>query len=315
MRKESVFSLIGLLFLTACAAPTAPADILNLPAATATQSPTSTAIPATPTLELTPTPALIAVPLIYKGWQDKAYTRVCVDAVITMTEEDLASKIITAAGDLLEEMGMQVVPVDGGNCEAQYVFALAMEAKGDNYSGGGRTCFAYTGADLYGDLVLMIQPDSADGFSIPLREERETSQATMSCDAVPPFSSLWPKAILEGFSKIYGFKALEAALMVPELRFEVSKVLQEGKYSAEETLPVLMKTLQSDDPTLVKAALVSLAEYREKAAPAVPLLIPLLTHSDKWLATLAADDLRMIGPERKRPFLRFWWRSMILIFN
>ena len=31
-------------------------------------------------------------------------------------------------------------------------------------------------------------------------------------------------------------------------------------------------------------------------ATAVPLLIPLLSHSDKWLASLAADDLRMIGP-------------------
>jgi HEAT repeat protein len=57
-----------------------------------------------------------------------------------------------------------------------------------------------------------------------------------------------------------------------------------------------MKALQSKDATLQKAALVAIAEYREKAAPAVPLLIPLLTHADKWLAALAADDLRMIGP-------------------
>ena len=118
----------------------------------------------------------------------------------------------------------------------------------------------------------------------------------MSCNTAPPFGSLWPKAVIEGFSKVYGFKALEAAITVPVLQFEVSNVLQEGKYSAEETLPVLMKSLQSDDPTLIKAALVAIAEYREKAAPAVPLLIPLLTHPDKWLATLAADDLRMIGP-------------------
>ena len=296
MSKYSMLFFIGLLILTGCATPAVPADAPTLPTATTTQIPTATAIPPTPTSEPTPTPAPIAVPLLNKGWQGKAFTRVCVDAVITMAEEDLAGKIIAAASELLEEMGMQVVPVDSGNCEALYVFALAMEAKGANYSGGGQTCFAYTGADLYGDLVLMTQPDNEGGFSIPLRGARETSQATMSCDAVPPFSSLWPKAILEGFSKIYGFKALEAGLKVPVLRFEVSNVLQEGEYSAEETLPVLLITLQSDDPTLVKAALVSLAEYREKAAPAVPLLIPLLTHSDKWLATLAADTLRMIGP-------------------
>ncbi len=306
MQKISAVFLIGALILTGCSTPAASTETPTLPEATATQSPTSTAIPPTPTSEPTPTPtpAPIAVPLIYKGWQDKAYSRVCVDAVISGNEEDLDGKIISTATALLKEMGMQVVPVEGGNletlveggnCEALYAFLLSIEALGANYSGGGQTCFAYAGAELYGDL-LVTQLDNDDWFTIPLHGTRETSLATMSCDAIPPFSSLWPKAILEGFSKIYGFKALEAALMVPALRFEVSKVLQEGKYSAEETLPVLMKTLQSDDPTLVKAALVSLAEYREKAAPAVPLLIPLLTHSDKWLATLAADCLRMIGP-------------------
>jgi hypothetical protein len=236
------------------------------------------------------------VPLIYKGWQDKAYSRVCVDAVITMNGENLAGKIIPASNALLKEMGLKVVPVVGGNCEALYVFVLDMEAKGANYSGGGQTCFAYTGAELAGDLVMLNPDDGSESFSIPLRGTRETSQATLNCNSVPPFSSLWPKAVIEGFSKIYGFKALEAALMVPVLQFEVSTVLQEGEYSAEEALPVLMRTLQNEDPTLVKAALVSLADYREQAAPAVPLLIPLLTHSDKWLATLAADDLRMIGP-------------------
>jgi hypothetical protein len=171
-----------------------------------------------------------------------------------------------------------------------------MEGQSATYSDGGQTCQAFTGADLYGDLVLMNPKNGEEGLSIPLRGTRETSQATMSCNSVPPFGSLWPKAVIEGFSKIYGFKALEAAITVPVLQFEVSTVLQEGKYSAAETLPVLMKALQTSDTTLQKAALVAIAEYREKAAPAVPLLIPLLTHTDKWLAALAADDLRMIGP-------------------
>ena len=295
--KKIFFSFIAFsLLLTACTpkAPTQPVA----PEKTVTPTPTivATKIQLTNTPRATPTLEPVAVPLIYEGWQNKAYSQVCVDAVISMTDQDVASEITQAASALLEAMGMKVVPL-GESCEALYVFALALEAQGANYTGGGQTCFAYTGADLYGDLVLMTQPDNSGGFSIPLRGKREPSQMTMSCDTVPPFGSLWPKAIIEGFSKIYGFKALEAAITVPVLQFEVSNVLQEGNYSAEETLPVLMKTLQSDDPTLIKAGLVAMADFREKAAPAVSLLIPLLTHDDKWLATLAADDLRMIGPD------------------
>ena len=297
MKRISLVLIIFCLLLTACSSqPSSPPNIPDqAPEPTVAKS--ATQVPPTKTAEPTPTPTPepVAVPLIYKGWQDKAYSHVCVDAVITMTEWDVASEIIPAASSLLEAMGMKVVPI-GESCEVLYVFTLALEGQGANYSGGGQTCFAYTGADLYGDLVLMTQPDNADGFSIPLRGKRETSQATMSCDTVPPFGSLWPKAVIEGFSKIYGFKALEAAITVPGLQFEVSDVLKEGNYTAEETLPVLMKTLQSDDPTLIKAGLVAIADFKEKAAPAVPLIIPLLTHTDKWLATLAADDLRMIGP-------------------
>ena len=59
------------------------------------------------------------------------------DAVITMTE-DVAGDIIPAASALLEAMGMKIVPV-GETCEVLYVFALAMEAKGNAYSGRGQT--------------------------------------------------------------------------------------------------------------------------------------------------------------------------------
>jgi len=295
MKKGLFLLLIGLMLFTGCSAPAVPTATPTTLPATPTKKPAPTVVPPTPTPEPTPTPAPVPVPLIYKGWQDKAYSRTCVDAVISMTDQDVAGEIIPAASALLEAMGMQVVPV-GEGCEALYVFALAMEAKSATYSGGGQVCEAFTGADLYGDLVLMNPENGDEGFSIPLRGKRETSQQTLSCNTAPPFGSLWPKAVIEGFSKVYGFKALEAAITVPVLQFEVSNVLQEGKYSAEQTLPVLMKSLQSDDPTLVKASLVAIAEYREKAAPAVPLLIPLLTHPDKWLATLAADDLRMIGP-------------------
>jgi hypothetical protein len=299
MRNLFLIILIGSFLLASCASPSAPTATLTVsaPIATATQIPTATPVPPTPTSEPTPTSAPVAVPLIYKGWTDKAYSRTCVDAVITMTMVDLGSQIIPAASSLLEAMGLQVVP-RGADCEAMYVFVLAMEGTSDTYSGNGQTCDAFTGAELYGDLVLMTQPNNQDGFSIPLRGTRETSQATSGCKtaAEAPFGELWPKAVVEGFSKIYGFKALEAALTVPALQFEVASVLQEGKFSAADTMPVLMKALQDADPNIQKAALVSIAGYKAEAAPAVPLLIPFLTNSDKYLASLAADDLRMIGP-------------------
>ena len=45
------------------------------------------------------------------------------------------------------------------------------------------------------------------------------------------------------------------------------------------------------------------------------LLIPLLSHPDKWLATLAADDLRMIGPAAEQQFPRCLRRLRILTFS
>jgi hypothetical protein len=298
MRKLPLSILIGLFFLTGCAAQAATAETPTLPAATAAKIPTATAVPPTPTPEPTPTPAPIAVPLYYKSWQDKGFAQVCVEAEISEPEgAGQTDYIVPAVSDLLEAMGMNVVPAEDV-CEALFVVSGNLKGKSANYSGGGADCKSYTGADFKGELSMRNPADGKKWLSVPLRGMRETSQFTQSCktEASAPFSSVWPKALIEGFSKIYGFKALEGAITVPILRFEVSQVLQEGKFSPEETLPVLMKSLQSNDDGLIKASLVAIAEYREDAAPAVPLLIPLLTHSDKWLATLAADCLRMIGP-------------------
>jgi hypothetical protein len=199
------------------------------PAPTATPAP---AIPPTettaPTPTLTPTPSPLAVPLIYSGWADKAYAHVCVDGMTAfiaeemipgVTDVDAAALIIPVASDLLETMGMEVVPV-GDKCEAQFTFLVSLEAEVKiEYRANGDTCYAYKTAELMGDLAFMAPP-GGDGFVLPSNTEYKLPEEIWTCNEIPipPYELVWPKAIVESFYKVYGDPALQAALSIEILQ-------------------------------------------------------------------------------------------------
>lgn len=254
-------------------------------------APTSTL---TPTITPTPTPAAVAIPLAFKGFQDQAYAIICVKVDIQEPENAGQNKeILEAVEELVAAMGMAVR--EDSTCEISLELKGTLKGISDIYEVCGE---AFTGADFKGDLIINRLSDNRKMISLPLRGYLETSQYTPSCnpESLAPFISIWPKVIIKAFSEVYGTKALEGALQVPVLRFDVGQVIQEGDFDSTELLPVFQASLTSDDDSLIKATLVSLAEMRAEAAPATTRIIPLLAHQDKWLATLAADALRMIGP-------------------
>jgi hypothetical protein len=193
---------------------------------------------AAPTITFTPTqkpapthtstPAPVAVPLMYPGWTDHAFTRVCVDGqTVFMAEEpipgvtdvDVAARIIPAASALLEAMGMKVVPVEG-DCEALYAFFITMGAvMKTEYHANGDSCSTYSEADLMGDFVFMAPP-GGDGFNFHLSTKYKVPEETWICNEIkePPYDSVWPRTVVEAFYKVYGETALQAATTVPELQ-------------------------------------------------------------------------------------------------
>ena len=236
MKRACIF-IIVLFLLASCSSP-AP-----VPTSIATLIPTNTMLPSntpkptlTATSTLTPTPAPtntpvpVAVPLVYPGWTDKAYSHVCVDGMTIYLEEvdipgiaplDVAGLMIPAAKKLLQTMGMQVVPMDAEECEAAFVFfvntSTALKAE---FHENGDVCVKFTEIELAGDFTVMVPPVGGDGFVISLNTNYKIPDAEFVCNPaqMPPTDPVWQKAVVDAYIQVYGDAAREAALSVPELR-------------------------------------------------------------------------------------------------
>ena len=158
MKRFFSIAIIFLVFFSSCSQPE---DLTAPPpesAATETQVPTATEIPPTSTPTQTPTPTPVAVPLVYSGFQDKAYSSVCVNVEIDEPEGSLESETILASvSDLASVMGMSVETE--GNCEVTLEVSGAMIGRTGNYKECGRL---FTGADFRGSLIMRIPPGTAD---------------------------------------------------------------------------------------------------------------------------------------------------------
>lgn len=231
MKTIVVIIMIGSFVLAACAAPPTPTATPTLAAtATNTPEPTSTPLP-------TSTPAPKAVPLVYKGWEDQAFAVVCLDSMTVMGTSDVNARILNATQTLLEEMGMRVVrdiDYDDPQCEAIWVWGVGLEANCGAYTGGGTTCTSCTGADLYGDLVLMKEGEDGqmwDVIRVPIEDSVRLAQSTNRCvpESEAPFDRLWPKMVVESFMQVYGSAVLDAARNIPELQAVADMLAESGK--------------------------------------------------------------------------------------
>ncbi len=228
MKTTIVLILMCTLVLAACAAPVVPTATPTLAAtATNTPEPTSTPLP-------TYTPAPKAVPLVYKGWEDTAFSVVCLDSMTEMGTSDVNANIMNAAQALLEEMGMWVVDYDDPQCEAIWVFGVILQANCGTYSGGGTNCTSCTGADLYGDLVLMKADKDGqmwDVIRVPIEDSVRLAVSTNRCvpESEAPFDRLWPKMVVESFMQVYGSVVLDAARNVPDLQTAAELLATSGK--------------------------------------------------------------------------------------
>jgi hypothetical protein len=228
MRNIAFLSLTCLMILSACSASPAAAATPPVPTVKPTLAPAATKVPptATPLPKPTPTPQPVAVPLVYKGWEDKAFSRVCVDALNIMTEFDIAGIVKPAVSRLLQAMGIEILPPDG-DCEAFYAMMVSMETEAQTlYFSNGETCTWLTGAEFTGDLVFMAPP-GGDGFTIPLKgsykatgiDIENTPKESSECDESTELPlEVITKSVLEAFLKIYGDRALAAALTMPEFQ-------------------------------------------------------------------------------------------------
>jgi hypothetical protein len=218
MKRLFFLFLASLIFFSACNAPAAePPAPTSLP----TSAAAATKAPPTPTPEPTPTPGPVAVPLVFEGWQNKAFAYACVDVIYVMSEDEIAGKVIPAASSLLEALGIKVVPMADAQCEAKLIFTLSLMGKGKvEYLENGENCARFTKAEFVGDLNFMAPP-GGDSFWVPVYNIYEAPpQDPKKCemDLQALLDILWPKAVINSLKEVYGDKVVEAAMSVPELQ-------------------------------------------------------------------------------------------------
>ena len=309
MKRFFSIAIIFLVFFSSCSQPE---DLTAPPpesAATETQVPTATEIPPTSTPTQTPTPTPVAVPLVYSGFQDKAYSSVCVNVEIDEPEGSLESETILASvSDLASVMGMSVETE--GNCEVTLEVSGAMIGRTGNYEECGRL---YTGADFRGSLIMRIPPETADVITIPLSGTQAVADFVFvndlsECDlkkdeANAPFSGIWQKPILEGFVKIYGANALSSAFNVPYLRSaaeeKIEEFIEDENSKSDDVLLVLQTLLKSNNEGHISFALWQFLYRQDLASQALAEITPILSHQNYDLASLAAKNIMYIGPDAK----------------
>ena len=309
MKRFFSIALIFLVFLSSCSqADKMPENPTESPS-TPTLAPTATDIPPTPTPTQTPSPTPMAVPLVYPGFQDKAYTRVCISVDIDEPDGSIESESIVAAlQDLVSVMGMSVEAE--GNCEFTLEVTGAMSGRSGNYEDCGRL---YTGADFRGNLIMKIPPESADVITVSLSGTQPVEEFVFvndlsECDllrdeAKAPFSDIWQKPILEGLVKIYGAYALSSAFNVAYLSNAAVEIIEEffedENSKSEDVLIVLQTLIKSNDEGHIRFALWQLLNRPDLASQALTEIIPILSHQNGDLAALAAKNLMYIGPNAK----------------
>ena len=298
-----------------------------------TSSPTPT-----PTTGPTPTP----LPLQASGWEGVTVQTICLEVEQSFPEmppelKDVATpKISETTQRILGELGLQFVDV---SCDATMVITMTGQAIAEEYYGIGR---CYEGAKVNGEILLTGSGRTPLTVSINLSHPPPSMISSEHCNKAPfdaPFSLIWPQALLNGLTQLWGPQVPIAAMWDEEWIVSTAALNLLGSIEPVEGIaPALIQILESDELYMVRAnaaralggmgaeegvipalihvledeyeddsvrggAAVALMQIGPEAAEAVPVLIQVLAdENDFWLSPLAAKALAQIGPETTEVF-------------
>lgn len=238
---------------------------------------------------------------MYAGYDDQAFSSICIDVDIKEPEgSNQSTRIHEALDNLVKAMGMFVGTES--NCQAFFEVTGAMTGKSGVYEDCGRL---FTGADFRGKLTMNTPGESSALIDISLSGANEIMDVvaiinSSDCDnldeeANAPFSDIWQKPIIQGFSKIYGANALMGAILVPSLRSEAELAIDELDPESQDISAILQNFLRSEDEYLIEYALFKLINLQGLAAIDTSPIIPILSHQNSDLAALAARAIGKIG--------------------
>ncbi|TET84797.1 MAG: HEAT repeat domain-containing protein [Anaerolineales bacterium] len=298
-----------------------------------TSSPTPT-----PTMGTTPTP----LPLQASGWGGVTVQTICLEVEQSFPEmppelKDVATpKISETTQRILGELGLQFVD---DSCDATMVITMTGQAIAEEYQGIGR---CYEGAQVNGEILLTASGRTPLTLSISSSHPPPSMVSYEQCNKElfeAPFSLVWPQALLDGLTQLWGPQVPIAAMWDEEWIVSTAALSLLGSIEPVEGIaPALIQILESDEWYMVRAnaaralggmgaeegvipaliqvledeheddsvrgvAAVALMQIGPEAAEAVPVLIQVLTdENDFWLSPLAAQALAQIGPETTEVF-------------
>ncbi|MGB3904242.1 MAG: HEAT repeat domain-containing protein [Anaerolineae bacterium] len=298
-----------------------------------TSSPTPT-----PTTGPTPTP----LPLQASGWEGVTAKTICLEVEQSFPEmppeiKDVATPQISETTQrILSELGLRFVDAP---CDATMVITMTGQAIAEEYHGIGR---CYEGAKVNGEILLTASGRTPLTVSINLSHPPPSMISSEHCSKAPsgaPFSLIWPQALLDGLTQLWGPQVPIAAMWDEEWIVSTAALrLLGGIGSVEGIAPALIQILESDEWYMVRAsaaralggmgaeegvipvlirvledededssvrgsAIVALMQIGPEAAEAVPVLIQiLLEENDFSLSPPAAKALVQIAPETAEVF-------------
>jgi hypothetical protein len=296
------------------------------------QTPTPSPTPI-PTQGPTPTPLPVQAP----GWEGITLQTLCLEVEQSFPDapEDRKEVVTPKIGEttqrVLSRLGLRFAEAD---CDADLLITMTGQASSANYLGAGR---CYEGAEVSGEIQL-----SASGrtpLTVTMSRSRPLPSAIASsyCAKEPyeaPFPLIWPQALLDGLSQLWGPHVPLSTIRDDEWMIS-SAALQvlAGMGPVEGAVPAIIQVLESDEwftvrasaaralgamgaeegviPTLIgviedededssvrMGAIGALGVIGPEATEAIPAIIHvLLKENDVVLSPLAAETLGQIGPQ------------------
>ncbi len=201
-------------------------------------------------------------------WRGETVESICLTIEESYPEDEVgpSPSISETIKCLLASMGIEVI-VSGSTCQASLNVTLSGEALGHDYDFSGGEAedirYCYAGVQLSGEMILSAV--DVEPLRVTLDEEVPLPDTITGCPASPqeaPFSSLWPRAILDGLTQLWGETVLVKALEDPQppVRQAAALECQEAvQHPTTSAIPALILALEDPDTPARRAAAGALA--------------------------------------------------------
>lgn len=288
IQRTMLMFFVFTFLLSGCLSPSTP---------TPTLKPSSTPTPiATPTPQ--PTPTITPASLAISNWEEFRFNTLCLQLKETYkkVQQPVEQPVRETLQKLFDALGIRILPENSTDCPVTLKIYLTYTPLSALYN---YKDICYTGASVSGSMT--ISAPRMPTKSVEFREQHDVTKTTKTCpnsmDA--PFSSVWPKAIVDGLRKLWGASALLASFYVPFTRSPVLFLLDEInlKPYADELVPVFAGLLSNTEVETAKYAAIALSKFKELAAPAVPELREALLSADAEQMIWLMQAISSIGPE------------------